>query len=437
MCRILFVIFGLVFSKFFVEAKDYYVHSWTKIHANKHFWAEGGAVGDFNRDGHGDLVVGPYWYAGPAFEAKHEIYPAVESFEMKDKAGELIKVPGFPGAISGKNGYSKNFLCYVYDLNSDGWDDVLVMGFPGKESPWYENPKGKPGLWKKHISIMVTDNESPHFTDITGDGKPEIVCNSEGYFIYAEPNWKEPEKKWKIHRVTAKGKWQRFTHGMGVGDINGDNRKDIMDMNGWWEQPESLESDSQWKFHPFKFSPGGGAHMYAYDVDGDGDNDVITSIAAHGYGLCWYEHQKKEGRIHFVPHTFMNAKPNENRYGVKFSQLHAIDLVDMNRDGLMDIVTGKRFWAHGPNGDAEPNAPAVLYWFELQRNKNNSVDWIPHLVDADSGIGTQVMAKDINGDDWPDIVVGNKKGAFVHLQNPKKVSRKEWLKARPIPYKAD
>ena len=47
------------------------------------------------------------------------------------------------------------------------------------------------------------------------------------------------------------------------------------------------------------------------------------------------------------------------------------------------------------------------------------------------------MAKDINGDDWPDIVVGNKKGAFVHLQNPKKVSRKEWLQAQPIPYKAD
>ena len=58
-------------------------------------------------------------------------------------------------------------------------------------------------------------------------------------------------------------------------------------------------------------------------------------------------------------------------------------------------------------------------------------------MDTDSGIGTQVMAKDINGDDWPDIVVGNKKGAFVHLQQPKKVSRKEWLKAQPIPYKAD
>ena len=65
-------------------------------------------------------------------------------------------------------------------------------------------------------------------------------------------------------------------------------------------------------------------------------------------------------------------QPENNRH--KFSQLHAIDLVDMNRDGLMDIVTGKRFWAHGPNGDADPT-PAVLYWFELRRSKKNGVDW--------------------------------------------------------------
>ena len=29
---------------------------------------------------------------------------------------------------------------------------------------------------------------------------------------------------------------------------------------------------------------------------------------------------------------------------------------DSDGDGLKDIITGKRFWAHGPTGDAEPNA---------------------------------------------------------------------------------
>ena len=40
------------------------------------------------------------------------------------------------------------------------------------------------------------------------------------------------------------------------------------------------------------------------------------------------------------------------------SQTHALHFVDINGDGLKDLVTGKRWWAHGPKGDADPNAPA-------------------------------------------------------------------------------
>jgi hypothetical protein len=58
---------------------------------------------------------------------------------------------------------------------------------------------------------------------------------------------------------------------------------------------------------------------------------------------------------------------------------------------------------------------AVLYWFQLKRNGNN-VEWVAHKIDDDSGVGTQVLAKDVNGDGKPDIVVGNKKGTFVFLQ---------------------
>ena len=62
---------------------------------------------------------------------------------------------------------------------------------------------------------------------------------------------------------------------------------------------------------------------------------------------------------------------------MKFSELHAIDLVDMDGDGLKDIVTGKRFWSHGRTGDPDRNSPGVLYWFKLARTGNGSVDFIP------------------------------------------------------------
>ena len=87
----------------------------------------------------------------------------------------------------------------------------------------------------------------------------------------------------------------------------------------------------------------------------------------------------------------------------------------MDGDGLKDIVTGKRFWAHGRTGDPDRNDAAVLYWFRLVRGPAG-VDFVPTLIDSESGVGTQVVAGDIDGDKRPDVVVANKKGAFVFLR---------------------
>ena len=162
--------------------------------------------------------------------------------------------------------------------------------------------------------------------------------------------------------------------------------------------------------------------MYAYDVNGDGLNDVITALAAHEFGLSWFEQVRTGGATHFREHLIMGKAPADNKYGVKFSEPHAIDLVDMDADGLKDIVTGKRFWSHGRTGDPDRNDAAVLYWFKLTRNRDKSIDFVPHLIDSDSGVGTQVVTGDINGDGLPDIVVGNKKGTYVHLHQKKSAS---------------
>jgi hypothetical protein len=387
-------------------AADDTLHAFTKARLSDQFFSEGAAIGDFNRDGVGDIASGPYWYAGPDYSAKHVIYP--------------------PKPFDPHN-YSDNFLAYAHDFNGDQREDVLVLGFPGKEAIWYENP-GNDMPWVKHVVFNVVDNESPGFADITGDGKPELLCTSEGFVGYATVDWKEPAKPWTWHKISEKGGWQRFTHGLGYGDVNKDGRIDLLTQEAWWEQPASTAGDVLWAKHAADFG-GGGAQMLVDDVDGDGRNDVITSLKAHEWGLAWHQ-QQADGS--FKRHLVIGAKEEESPYGVKFSQMHALALVDIDGDGLKDVVTGKRYWAHGPKGDPEPMAPAVLYWFRLTRS-GPGVTYVPHRIDDDSGVGTQVTIGDLNGDKLPDIVVGNKKGTFVFTHVATRVDADAWRAAQPKP----
>jgi len=387
----------------------------TKVQLTDQFWAEGMAIGDFNKDGKMDVVYGPYWWEGPDFKTRHTLYPDTLRTKVKKQDGTEIEVAGFKGALGYENGYSDNFLTYASDINGDGWTDVVVIGFPGKETAWYENPKGADQPWSRHVALDVTNNESPTFVDITGDGKPELVCSSGGFWGYAEPVPGHTEEKWKWHNISPKvldGK--PYGHGIGVGDVNGDGKMDLLEATGWWEQPKSLEGDPEWKKHEFQFGKGG-AQMFAYDVNGDGKNDIITSLEAHGYGVAWFEQTNEGGVEGWTKHLIVGDKPEDNPQGVKFSQPHALWLQDMNGDGLKDLVTGKRFWAHGPGGDPEPLSTPVLYWFELKR-QNGQAQWVAHLIDDLSGVGTEVMAGDLNGDGKPDVIVGNKRGAFIFLR---------------------
>ncbi len=394
-------------------AKDR-IHTFKKIQLTDQFWSEGANFGDFNHDGKMDIASGPFWYEGPDFKKRHEFAPANTTFKRKKADGTEETIPGFEGGLGTNNAYSECFLMFAYDFNGDGWTDILAYGFPGKEAAWYENPRGREGHWQRHVIFDVLDNESPGFTDITGDGKPEILCCSRGYIGYATADWTNPAAPWTFHPITPKGDWQRFTHGLGSGDLNGDGKIDILEKDAWWEQPASLAGDPVWIRHPAAFGAGG-AQMVVYDVNGDGLNDVITSLAAHQYGLAWFEQVRvrENGQITFREHRILNKDATPNRYGVQFSQGHSLAVVDMDGDGLKDIVTGKRFWAHGPQGDPEPNAPAVLYWFKLVRPAPGQAEFIPQLIDDNSGIGTQVVTGFISKRRYPDVVVGNKKGVFV------------------------
>ncbi len=366
--------------------------SFEKIQLTEEYFAEGASVGDFNQDDKTDIVCGPYWFAGPDFQDKHKFYDG----------------KAFPN----DRGYSDNFFSYVADFNSDGLDDVLVVGLPGTPAHWYENnTSGEP--WKKHFAFPAVDNEAPAFLDITGDGKKELICHFEGQLGYARPSQDDPTQRWQWTPISEKQGWGRYQHGLGIGDINGDGRQDFLMPEGWWEQPENWDGNTPWTKHAYRFAPGG-AGIHAVDLDGDGDNDVVTSLHGHGYGLVWHQQTRGEnGEIQFKQHEIMGT-PDKSASELVFSQLHAVELADMNGDGVEDIVTGKCYWAH--NGkDPGAKDPAVLAVFLANRNASGELTFVPVEIDDNSGTGRQITLHDVNGDGKTDIIAGNKKGTFLFL----------------------
>ncbi len=362
------------------------------------YYSWGAAAGDFNRDGVMDIVAGPYIYFGPDFTRFREIFPAAPFNPAKDFAEINCE--------------------YAFDFTGDGWPDVLT-GPPN--ATLYVNPKGESRRWDKYVVVPGIQTEVSVLKDIDGSGVPALVYGKNGAMYYAKPDPANPTK-FIEHAISERG--YALAHGVGVGDINGDGRMDILNPNGWWEQPATNADKTLWTYHPQAFgryahraSNAGGAAMAIYDINGDGLNDVVTSLNAHGFGLAWFE-QKRDagGNISFVRHMISDDYAFKNAGDVTFSQPHGSTSADIDGDGIPDFIVGKRYWSHlDVYFDPDPYGPPVLYWYRTVRNPKapGGAEFIPELIHNRSGAGSDITAVDLNNDGAIDIITSTDRGTFI------------------------
>jgi len=327
-----------------------------------------------NGDGRPDILSGAYWYENPGpngGEWQRHQYRTVEI------VGEFVSDCGE----------------WTVDVNHDGAPDVVTVGWMTDGLWWYENPK-KPGvMWQRHLIAHTVETEGGSMADLNGDGKPDLALAHYGRSGIFWVDFAGPQPK--VHYV---GGHDQDGHGVGMADVDGDGKVDLLTTHGWFK---NIDADhDKWEWHGDWDLEEAGFPIIGYDVNNDGKMDIIYS-RGHSYGLYWLEQQGDAQNRRWVRHTIDES----------FSQVHTLKMADIDGDGEVELLAGKRYRGHDGH-DPGSYDPLVIYYYKIDR-KTGQFTRYPISLNGTAGAGTQFVVADLDGDGDVDIATAGKTG--VHF----------------------
>jgi FG-GAP-like repeat len=363
--------------------------------------AEALSILDMNGDGRPDVVSGAYWYENPG--------PL--GVEWKRHQWRYTSVWPFHVTGINKTEFVSDCAQFTLDVNHDGTPDIVTAAWQTDGVYWYENPKNANVFWKAHFICHSKATEGGTYADVNGDGVKDVILAhyEPSNLIWINFAGSKPVAHF-IGGKTVDG------HGVGVADLTGNGKADVLSVHGWLENVDA--DHDKWIWHPEWELGEAGFPILGYDVNGDGKMDVIYGHG-HSFGLYWLEQKMSGGRRTWKRHTIDDS----------FSEAHALKLADIDGDGELELITGKRY-----RGDPDPGLydPLCIFYYKLD-SRTAKFTRFPVSYNGTAEIGTQVIVTDIDGDGDQDILVAGKTGVhwFENLRVnkvPPKVREQElWL----------
>lgn len=348
------------------------------------------AAFDVDHDGDIDIFSGGWWYEAPTWK-KHKVRDV-----------EIIR------------GRFDDYSNQPMDCNGDGWIDIISVNYRSETIYWIEHPGKNLGKqdWVAHVIDKPGPSETGRLHDIDGDGDLDILPNGTKFAAWYEyaPQKKEDgtlEPKWVKHDLPK----EVAGHGIGFRRGKLPFLRDMPDEVGaevFTPNEVVYQIGSQDGFQRV------GEQFRPRSIHQDASVPILVDDSIHPKSSLFVWGRGHRTGLYWKPRSFGTLGYANLAVDTSWSQCHAPLLADIDMDGKLDVVAGKRYMGHEGKDPGEYD-PLVIYWYKATLNEASHVSWTRHVVQeaGPAGMDLDPKAADIDGDGDIDLIAPSRHGLYL------------------------